>query len=87
MQDYEINVEWTLKSMKESFEDDKSEKGVCFSCAKDDSEIKEYVIAVKNNKLQWTDASGAVWEKVKVQYCIKCAKELIDSFEAETSSS
>jgi hypothetical protein len=29
----------------------------------------------------WTDGGGAVWEKIKTQYCDDCVNELIKTIE------
>jgi protein-arginine kinase activator protein McsA len=78
---FDVNVEWTLKSMKKAINEGKSRLDVCYSCAKENIPIKTYLVAVVNNRLQWTSASGPVYEKIKVQYCEACAEEMIKSLE------
>ena len=78
---YDVHVEWTLTAMTMCLKESKSRVDVCFTCAKEHVPIKTYQVAVANHKLQWTDASGPVYEKIRVQYCDACAEEMIKDLE------
>ncbi len=77
-EDVEINIDWTLKSIKKTRAEGESKPEICFGCSKEHVQIKSYEVAVLNHNLQWTDASGGVYEKLKVQYCDACIDELIN---------
>ncbi len=78
---YNVNVEWTVDSIKKTLAEGKSRVDICFSCAKEHIPVKTYQVAIANNKLQWTDGQGPVYEKIRVQYCDACAEEMIKSLE------
>lgn len=78
---YDVNVEWTLEAMKKVIKESKSRVDVCFGCSTEHIPVKTYQVAVANRKLQWTDASGPVYEKLRVQYCESCAEEMIKTLE------
>jgi len=80
-EDVEINSEWTLESMKKTFNNEPYGSGDCYACRSVDKSIKAYIIGAKSKDLMWSDKREPVWEKVRVQYCDECAKELMAEIE------
>lgn len=82
MTDVEVNIDWTLDSIKETMENDEHTTALCFGCERDGVPIKVYTIAVKSSVLYWQDGMGPVWEKVQTQYCDDCAVELMSTLQS-----
>ena len=78
-----INVDWTLESIKKTKDNTKHQDGDCFACGKEHMQVKVYEMAILNNKLHWSDGSGGVYEKIKVQYCDDCVDEFLYSIQEQ----
>ncbi len=81
MPDVEINIGWTLDSMKKILDEGEYIKGQCYDCGSTDEPVKLYRIAAKASNMMWQDGNGPVWIKQKVVYCDSCAKSFIEMLE------
>ena len=82
-EEFDVNAEWTLKSIEERKKEGKYRTDVCYDCSKKNVQVKTYLVAVANRKLAWQDGDGAVYEKLRVQYCDDCVDKLVSTLKEE----